>query len=57
MTDLLLYYGFFAAVAANVGLVFYVANRVNPKADTATTALPLLASNENARAAAVWLAA
>ncbi|WP_336491474.1 hypothetical protein [Methylobacterium nigriterrae] len=57
MTDLLLYYGFFAAVAANVSLVFYVADRFSPKADTAAPTRPVLVGNENAPAAAEKLAA
>ncbi|WP_194075099.1 hypothetical protein [Methylobacterium durans] len=49
MINLLLYYAFFAALAVNVSLVFYVADFLNPKADAAP-ARPLVVSNENAPA-------
>ena len=56
MTNLLLYYAFFAALAANISLVFYVADFLSPKADAAAPARPLVAGNENAPAS-VTLAA
>ncbi|WP_194075168.1 hypothetical protein [Methylobacterium durans] len=50
MINLLLYYAFFAALAANISLVFYVADFLSPKADAAASARQLVVSNENAPA-------
>ena len=50
LSNLLLYYAFFAAVAANISLVFYVADFLSPKSDAAAPARPFVAGNENAPA-------
>jgi len=57
MINLLLYYAFFAALAANISLVFYMADFMTPKADAAAPAHSVVAGNENAPASAVKLAA
>lgn len=47
MTNLLLYYAVLAVFAANISLVFYVADFMTPKADAADAARSPIAGNEN----------
>ena len=57
LSNLLIYYAFFAAIVANASLVVFVADRLTPKAADAAPAHSFGAGNENVPVGSVKLAA